>query len=89
MQTKEEELKELQNQNMFLQLEVTQLRSHLNTCYETSENIAQELQNRHVSRVFVREETAHLRNLKQQVNDIQGQHRKITCHTCTQKCFVS
>ena len=72
-QAKEEELRELQNQNMFLQLEVTQLRSHVNSCYETSESMVQEVRNKHVSRVFVREETEHLKNLKGQVKDIQGQ----------------
>ena len=59
---------------MFLQLEVSQLRSHVNSCYETSENLAQELQNQHVSRAFVREESAHLRNMIEQLKDIQGRN---------------
>ena len=65
-------MRELEGKNMMLQLEVSQLRSFLNTCYESSESVAGEVQRELLSASFLREEKKHLENLKFSVQGVQG-----------------
>lgn len=69
---REAEVKDLTLKNTLLQLEVTQLRSFMNSCTETMDALCNEVQRDFLSLYFLREEKKHLENMKAQMAGVDG-----------------